>query len=255
MMRLEPHGPDTFIGTGPSYPWGGLYGGQIVAQALRAAADTVDPAFQVHSLHASFIRPGDAAEPIRLEVDRLRDGRSFLARSIVARQSNGAILNMFASFQLVRAGSSEALTPGRTVPAGPEGVADHPWGRLFDRRPLDEEPGHSCGWLRVPDLTDDDPVLAACAIAFLSDDLAADAVRSHLVVRSSPTEEPTIFGTSLDHAIWYRHPISGGGWQLYEYRSDGPTPPRGLALGHVYSVGGRHLATVAQEVLLRTPPW
>ncbi len=74
MMALEPHGPDTFVATGPRYPWGGLYGGQIIAQALRAASLTVDPAYRLHSLHAYFIRLGDAAEPIRLEVDRIRNG-------------------------------------------------------------------------------------------------------------------------------------------------------------------------------------
>src|SRR5690606_11163492 len=68
MMALEPHGTDGWVGAGPRYPWGGLYGGQIVAQGLRAAASTVDPAFRVHSLHAYFIRLGDHTEPIRFEV-------------------------------------------------------------------------------------------------------------------------------------------------------------------------------------------
>src|SRR5512147_324521 len=106
MMTLEPHGPDTFIAAGPRYPWGGLYGGQIIAQALRAASLTVDRAYQLHSLHAYFIRLGDAAEPIRLEVDRIRNGRSFLTRRVVARQSGGAILNMSSSFQLPEAGQT-----------------------------------------------------------------------------------------------------------------------------------------------------
>src|SRR4030095_11537997 len=100
IMLLETHGPDTFVASGPRYPWGGLYGGQIIAQALRAATLTVDPAYQLHSLHAYFIRLGDAAEPIRLEVDRIRNGRSFLTRRVVARQSIGAILNMSASFRV-----------------------------------------------------------------------------------------------------------------------------------------------------------
>src|SRR3954447_2893715 len=93
MMSLEEHGADTYVGVGPQYPWGGLYGGQIVAQALRAASNTVDPAFRVHSLHAYFIRRGDADEPIRFEVDRIRNGRSFVTRLVVARQATGAILN------------------------------------------------------------------------------------------------------------------------------------------------------------------
>src|SRR5205823_772873 len=100
MMRLEPHGPDTFVGTGPRYPWGGLYGGQIVAQALRAASLTVHHAFRAHSLHAYFIRTGDGDEPIRFEVDRTRNGRSFVTRRVEARQSVGAILTMSVSFHV-----------------------------------------------------------------------------------------------------------------------------------------------------------
>ena len=87
MFELVPRGPDTFVGTGPRYPWGGLYGGQIVAQALKAAADTVEPDFEPHSIRAYFIRPGDHAEPVRYEVDRIRNGRSFTTRRVVARQA------------------------------------------------------------------------------------------------------------------------------------------------------------------------
>ena len=99
ILDLAPHGPDTFVGSGPQYPWGGLYGGQIVAQALRAAANTVDDGFAVHSLRAYFIRRGDHNETVRYEVDRLRNGKSFCTRRVVARQAIGAILNLEASFQ------------------------------------------------------------------------------------------------------------------------------------------------------------
>ena len=98
ILDLAPHGPDTFVGAGPHYPWGGLYGGQIVAQALQAATSTVDPQFVVHSLRAYFIRRGDHSEPVRYEVDRIRNGRSFCTRRVVARQSVGAILNLEASY-------------------------------------------------------------------------------------------------------------------------------------------------------------
>ena len=99
LFDLEAHGPDTFVGIGPQYPWGGLYGGQIVAQALRAAASTVDSDLEVHSLRSYFIRRGDHTEPIRFEVDRIRNGRSFSTRRVIARQAVGAILNLEASFQ------------------------------------------------------------------------------------------------------------------------------------------------------------
>jgi acyl-CoA thioesterase-2 len=88
-MKLEPHGPEVFVGVGPPYSWGRVYGGQVVAQALRAARATVDDSFQVHWLHSYFTRGGDDNEPIRYEVDRIRNGRSFLTRRVVARQSMG----------------------------------------------------------------------------------------------------------------------------------------------------------------------
>lgn len=99
IFRLEPHGLDVVVGAGPKYPWGGLYGGQIVAQGLLAAAQTVDEELAVHSLRAYFIRRGDQDEPVRYEVDRIRNGRSFATRRVVARQAVGAILNLEASFQ------------------------------------------------------------------------------------------------------------------------------------------------------------
>ncbi len=100
LMTLESHGPDVFVGRALSYPWGRLYGGHVIAQALRAAYQTVDTDHRVHSLHAYFIRGGNFDEPVRYEVDRIRNGRSFLTRRVVARQSVGPILNLSASFQL-----------------------------------------------------------------------------------------------------------------------------------------------------------
>ena len=99
MFELSPHGPDVHVGIGPQYPWGGLYGGQIVAQALRAATMSVDDGLEPHSIRAYFIRRGDASEPVRYEVDRIRNGRSFATRRVVARQAVGAILNAESSFQ------------------------------------------------------------------------------------------------------------------------------------------------------------
>src|SRR5688572_29784409 len=105
MMQLDEPEPDVFLGRGPKYPWGGLYGGQIVAQGLRAGAATVEDRFHVHSLHAYFIRPGDADEAIRFDVTRSRDGRSFCTRGVVAIQEGaGVILTMSLSFQVDESG-------------------------------------------------------------------------------------------------------------------------------------------------------
>ena len=133
-MALEAHGPDTYVGSGPSYPWGGLYGGQIVAQALRAAELTVKPGCLPHSLHAYFLRVGDAEEPVRFEVERLRDGRSFVARQVVARQSTGAILNMSASFQVEGTPTMDIQVARPPEAGSPSEAVDVSWGPVFELR-------------------------------------------------------------------------------------------------------------------------
>lgn len=250
MMTLAEHGPDTFVGRGPEYPWGGLFGGQIVAQALRAAAHTVPAPFAVHSLHAYFIRKGDASSPIRLQVARDRDGRSFATRSVEARQASGAILTMQASFQQQGAVTGQVQTATPPDVPGPDGLARDSWTPMFERTLFPPAQGEASGWLRVPDL-EDDPILAACALAYLSDDLCTDAVRS---LQGETTGEglEAWTGISLDHAIWFQGgPLSASGWQLHHMRTDGLLPPRGLAFGHIFDLHGGHRATVTQEVLLR----
>lgn len=253
MMRLEPHGPDTFVSTGPRYPWGGLYGGQIVAQALRAAMHTVEPRFVVHSLHGYFIRLGDADEPIRLEVDRIRNGRTFLTRRVVARQSSGAILNLAASFAVAESGANvqtERL-PDVTPPA--ELPADG-WSPLIDRRflPADLAPGRIGAWMRLTEDLGDDPVLHACALAYLSDDLPTDAVVARHPDRPPGRDaERPFWSASLDHAIWFHRPSRATNWHFHDFTCRGLLGTRGLSVGTIFDAAGRHVASVAQEVLIR----
>jgi acyl-CoA thioesterase-2 len=254
MMTLEPHGPDTFVGIGPKYPWGGLYGGQIVAQALRAACATVEPQFRVHSLHAYFIRRGDHEEPIRFEVDRIRNGRSFATRSVIARQSVGAILNMSASFQIDEPAPDKQIAEPPPAPR-PDELPAHAWMQMFERRFAGSgEDGRAVAWLRMIDKVGDDPVLNACALAYLSDDLPTDAVVALLYPERKMGEWDTEFpfwSASLDHAIWFHRPIKADEWQLQDFTCHGIMSSRGLSLGHVFDAEGVHLATISQEVLLR----
>jgi len=254
MMTLEPHGPDTYVASGPRYPWGGLYGGQIVAQALRAAAHTVQPAYRLHSLHAYFIRLGDAAEPIRLEVDRIRNGRSFLTRRVVARQSGGAILNMSASFHVPAADAVVVQSePMPDVPA-PEAVAANGWTPLIERRFLADDiaPGRVGAWMRLAEDVGDDEVLNACALAFLSDDLPTDAVVARHPERPPRGAEHDVFwSASLDHALWFHHPIRAAEWHLHDFTCRELAGTRGLSIGAIFDRTGRQVATVSQEVLIR----
>jgi acyl-CoA thioesterase II len=254
LMKLEPHGPDTFVGTGPQYPWGGLYGGQIVAQALRAAANTVDEGFLPHSLHAYFIRAGDQDKPVRFEVDRVRDGRSFATRSVTVRQPVGAIFNLSASFQ-AEGGNGETFVQTAEMPAfplpGPERSGS--WTPIFDRRANpDKARGELTCWFRMVDPVGDDPVDRACALAYMSDDLPTETVIT--LHPDGPDPENFFqkhFSASLDHAIWFHRPLDVNAWHVEHVVCHGLLGSRGFTLGYVFDGDGNHVATVSQEVLFR----
>lgn len=250
LLKLESHGPDTWVGSGPSYPWGGLYGGQIVAQGLMAASHSVPSEFAVHSLHAYFIRRGDASAPIRFEVDRIRDGRSFYTRRVVARQSTGAILNMSASFQLAEEGA-ELQTRQRPDAPPPESLKSDSWSPLLDRRQVESTPssGHGSAWFRVLHDVGAEPVRHACALAYASDDLPMDAVLAAHPER--PVSMKDFWATSLDHAIWFHRPLRSEDWHLYDFAVHSLGGGRSLTLGHIFQADGIHIATVAQELLVR----
>jgi acyl-CoA thioesterase-2 len=267
LFDLAPHGPDTFVGTGPRYPWGGLFGGQIVAQALRAAAGTVDVELTPHSLRAYFIRRGDHTEPIRFEVDRIRNGRSFSTRRVVARQAVGAILNLEASFQ-----RPEPTVTLQTVRApaglpGPQDCRGDTWTTSFERRPVPHEslvaagadrPGRVAVWMRVADPVADDDLVHRCWLSYLSDDVPTDSVRQALAESEGVTDLETwwegSYAASLDHTVWFHRPLQMDRWHLFDFSCHSYVGARGVSVGHVYTTDGEHVATVAQEVLLRRNP-
>lgn len=255
MMALEPHGPDVYVGTGPKYPWGGLYGGQIVAQGLRAAQLTVDDEFVLHSIHAYFIRMGSHTEPVRFEVDRIRNGRSFCTRRVVARQATGAILNLACSFQRPEDGVMVQSVKMADVP-GPDGLVDDSWSTMFERRNpgpdvAAAQPGAWAGlWMRAPGAVT--PDLAHAALAYLSDDVPTDAVLpQHPEALPAGENHDRFMVASLDHAIWFHRPFDPTQWHLFDATSQGFGNGRGLSVGHVFAADGVHVATVTQEVLLR----
>jgi acyl-CoA thioesterase-2 len=262
LFDLEAHGADTFVGVGPQYPWGGLYGGQIVAQALRAAAFTVDAECVPHSLRAYFIRRGDHTEPIRFEVDRLRNGRSFSTRRVVARQAVGAILNLEASFQRPEDAAEVQTIEQPTGLPSPDALDGTSWTESFDRRwvPADllvDPPrtgaGRTAAWMRVTDDLGDDQLLQRCWLAYLSDDLPTDAVARvhplHHELGESAWEH--LYSASLDHTVWFHRPVRADRWHLHEFTCAHLVGGRGLSMGQIFDEAGVHVATVAQEVLIR----
>jgi acyl-CoA thioesterase II len=266
VFRLEPHGPDTYLAESPHYPWGRIYGGLVIAQALWAATQTVREEHSVHSLHAYFILGGEFAEPVRYEVDRVRNGRSFTTRRVIARQSAGAILTLECSFQRYEEGvESQPLAMPASVPP-PDALP-----RVYDagldrcevparsRRPAGEgssaetgQPG-SLVWARFPLPLGADARLHFCALAYLSDMNAMDAV-SNSRAGGPPSGGPGAtdwMGASLDHAVWFHRPVRADDWLLMDMTGHGLIRTRGLATGHVFDRAGVHVATIAQEGLLR----
>lgn len=258
-MRLEPHGPDTFVGVTALYPWGDrLFGGQVVAQALMAATHTVADDRAVHSLHSYFIRAGSPNEPIRFEVERLRDGRSFCTRQVVARQSSGAILNLSVSFQVTEDEADVQVThlPADIPSPDDPTLEDSSWGGMLDRRRvdrIDETGAERLGiWARLTQPLADDPVLNACAFAFVSDSAPTGPVRRiHPMSDGTDADRTRFVGASLDHSIWYFQPIDATAWHFFDTRAHRLAGGRGLTTGDVISIDGVHVATIAQEVLLR----
>jgi acyl-CoA thioesterase-2 len=253
-MQLEPHGPDTWIGLGPRYPWGGLYGGQIVAQALGAASASVDNGSRVHSLHAFFIRLGNHEQPVRYEVDRIRDGRTFVTRRVVARQSAGAILNLSASFTTDEPGPIVQTQKAPALPA-PESLEGKTWSPVFDRRQetRGSAEGRATAWFRVVDPIGDDSHRHAAALAYLSDDLPTEAVvMAHPDGPRALAEETGSFWcASLDHAIWFHRPMAADSWHVHDFSCHALMGARGMSVGHIFDASGTHMATVSQEVLVR----
>jgi acyl-CoA thioesterase-2 len=250
IFELEPHGPDTYVGESPRYEWGRIYGGLVVAQALCAAVRTVRPEHGVHSLHAYFILGGDLAEPVRYEVDRVRNGRSFTTRRVVARQSAGAILTLECSFQRAEDGpdtQSSEMPAGVPDPATLEPIWDAGIVRADFARKV-EAPG-SRTWARFPYAlrrdgliggADDEPsgdstgepgdqALHACALAYLSDMNAMDAIVASRAGGPKPGEpwDGAWMGVSIDHALWFHRPLRADDWLLIDFSGHGLIRTRG----------------------------
>jgi len=251
LLSLEQVKPDAYLGAGPVLGWGRIYGGQVVAQALRAAALTVDKPLRPQSLHAYFVQAGDERLPVLYEVERVRDSGSFATRQVVAYQARGAVLNLIASFHRPEASIDIAgIAAPADVPA-PELLRHEPTDLHFERRSVlrrvDPEP-YELGWMRVPEPLGDDPMLHACAFAYCSDEFPLGTA---LCAHPAVPDWQRVFTASLDHAVWFHRPLRADSWLLYELRGGGVADGRGLAFARVFDRAGTHVASVAQEALAR----
>jgi acyl-CoA thioesterase-2 len=270
LLDLEPIEVNMFRGVSPDDSRQRVFGGQVAGQALVAAARTVDPDRLVHSLHAYFLRPGDPTIPILYEVDRIRDGRSFTTRRVVAVQHGKAIFNLQASFQVPEEGlahSAEmpdvappeglpnrqsrlariAKERGIQIPERPQSIDTRVVDWSFDDReePL---PPYQRVWLRADGLLPDDALLHTIVLTYASDMTLLDTT---LLPHGNSWFDPTLFMASLDHAMWFHRPFRADEWLLYSQDTPNATNGRGLARGLVFTQEGTLVASVVQEGLIR----
>lgn len=262
LFELTEVGKDTFRAPNPVRgPWTRVFGGQVAAQAVRAAQLTVPPERPIHSLHAYFLRPGRPGDDIDMYVERPRDGGSFTSRRVKAVQGEEVIFDMIASFHRQEPGPQYQMPIALDVPAPEE--APEPqgmFGRMrsvmpFDMRelgPTDPVDGiyrsTRRAWFRTAGRLPDDPAIHTCVLAFASDMGVVSAAR---VPVAGEAEWERFMGASLDHTAWFHRPIRADEWILFDLRTVSSYGARGLAAGTMHSREGVLGVSVAQEALIR----
>ncbi|WP_407049291.1 acyl-CoA thioesterase II [Methyloraptor flagellatus] len=271
-LDLEPIEVNLFRGRSPQVGWQRVFGGLVIGQALTAATRTVE-GVPVHSLQGYFLRPGDPAVPIVYEVDRIRDGRSFLTRRVVAIQHGQAIFSMSASFHAAEQGlehrvsmpdvpkpdalPSEAELRERYLHAAPESVRRY-WERerpieirpvdfthYVSREPLDPT---QYVWVRATGALPDDPAIHAAVLAYASDMTLLD---TSLFAHGRSVFDKDLQLASLDHAMWFHRPFRADTWLLYAQDSPTTGGARGFNRGQIFTADGVLVASTAQEGLIR----
>jgi len=272
LLDLEAIEVNIFRGGSPPASRQRVFGGQVAGQALVAASRTVEPEGLVHSLHAYFLRPGDTRIPILYEVERIRDGLSFVTRRVTAVQHGRAIFSLSASFQVPEEGfdhsapmpdvpdpetlpsiiqqrrEARAESGGKAIPE-----LDLPFDlRNCDWTPEDRKtvlPPYQRVWMKTTGALPDNPVLHACALTYASDMTLLDTA----LLPHGLDVEDNVFMATLDHAMWFHRPFRADEWLLYAQDTPSASGGRGFATGAVFTADGQLAVTVVQEGLLRPP--
>ncbi|MFJ1974784.1 acyl-CoA thioesterase [Streptomyces sp. NPDC087903] len=280
LLDLEPIEENIFRGQSRSAVVPRVFGGQVAAQALVAAGRTVPADRHAHSLHAYFLRPGDPGAPIVYNVDRLRDGRSFTTRRVVAVQHGKPIFGLSASFQTYEDGlDHQAPMPSApdpvTLPTSRERLRgyDHLPAEVvekfieareaIDLRYVEEPPYGEFGrpreprsqvWFRTNGKLEgavDAPLLHVVLATYVSDMTLLDSVL--LAHGRGGWAVGDVVGASLDHAMWFHRPFRADEWLLYDQESASAYGGRGLGQARIYTQDGRLAISVVQEGLVRVP--
>ena len=271
-LDLEPLEQNLFRGRSPQAGWQRVFGGQVIGQALVAAARTVEDR-PAHSLHGYFMRPGDPKVPIIYEVDRYRDGRSFTTRRVVAIQHGRPIFTMAASFHVDEQGLDHQIdmpevpmpedlpSEKQIVDSLPDTIPKNIRAYFERERPIELRPAGAPNyarkrkappiqnvWIKASAELSDDISMHQCVLAYASDITLLDTA---LVAHGRNVFDGDLMLASLDHALWFHRPFRADEWLLYA--QDGPSlsSSRGFTRGSVFTRDGTLVASAAQEGLIR----
>ncbi len=273
LLELEEIEKNIFRGQSQDMGFKNVFGGQVLGQALSAASYTVPPNRSAHSLHAYFLRPGDAAKPIVYTVENMSDGKSFTTRRVKAVQKGRPIFFMSASFQREETGF-EHQDKMPDVP-GPEGIASEKEMALknadqipisirdkilcespIEMRPVnpvnpfnpEKMPARKYIWIRTISPLPENAATHRYMLAYASD---FNLVSTSLYPHGHTFWEPELQAASLDHAMWFHRPFRMDHWLLYAIESPNASQARGMSIGRVFTQNGQLVATAAQEGLIR----
>lgn len=272
--QVEPAGEDRFVIAPAAGAFDRIYGGQSLAEALIAAAATAPADRRIHSSHCYFLRLGDPALATTYVVDRLRDTRTFSVRQVRAEQAGQPIIITTFSFAAATEGiahqwpAPDAPPPEDAPSRDVELIALHganlprnagvPWPidlRHVDQRPWDATigDGRHRVWLRVDERLPDDPLLHACLLLYASDLTMADAVTvQHPIRWEDLIDGRGFFGASIDHAFWLHAPARIDEWLLHVQESSRAADGRGFTTGRFFDRSGALVASVAQEIFIKS---
>jgi len=272
ILNLEKIEEKIFRGQNYETPWGRVFGGQVLAQSLRAALHTVPDERLLHSMHGYFLRPGDIKTPIVYDVDILRDGGSFSTRRVIAIQKGKPIFNMAASFHglddnpLEHQMKMPIVPPPEDLKSSEELLShikrDNPflYKMLFNPKPIefrpvevidplelvDHEPFRNV-WFKVKEPLPDDKILHQVILAYISD---YNLMTTAALPNRSKMNPGTYFFASLDHAMWFHRDFKVDEWMLYHLDSPSSSNSRGLGRGKIFTKDGLLVASTVQEGLM-----
>lgn len=272
LLTLEQLDDNLFRGQNYKTPWGRVFGGQVLAQSIHAAQQTVPKERTIHSMHGYFILGGDTNQPIIYDVDRIRDGRSFTTRRVVAIQKGRAIFNMSASFQIEEKGfNHQILMPN--VPKPDEVQPDKEWMKQYkkvkpnlykrytEKRPIEfrsvekfdlihpkKESPRRHMWLKATEPVPNDPLIHKEILAYFSD---YNLMGTSLLPHRGRFKREEMQMASLDHAMYFHHDFKVDEWLLYALDSPSASNARGFNRGSFYNQEGILVASTIQEGLIR----